>query len=130
MAKGAALMGLGLGCDKPPENTQCPIYIGVVLATHFKDYDHEASQRYTDSFDGIDRAKDSIKWVVQRGDLVTEAAGIQRTLKIIKKMTPTGNQRGSVIVVTSEYDGPKRPQGNFNLSDGMSSSQVGRNPFR
>lgn len=55
-------MGLGVGCEKPPLVTSAPYHIGVILAERFASYYHQEDQRYTDSFDGIERAKDHIKW--------------------------------------------------------------------
>ncbi|KAI0532804.1 hypothetical protein GGR58DRAFT_522464 [Xylaria digitata] len=106
VAKGATLMGLGIGCEKPPPNSSAPCHIGVVLAERFAGYFHEESQRYNDSFDDILRAKDNIKWVVARGDLVTPREGIAKKVDIA----------GRVRVILSCHDGIGE---NLNRLDGL-----------
>ena len=102
-------MGLGIGCSIPPPVLKCPCHIGIVLAKRFAKYDHKPQQRYTDTFDNIDRARDNIKWVVAKDDLITEKDGIQRMLRVVKKKTTAsrtfGKSVGRVTVVYSTFDG-------------------------
>jgi len=109
VAKGAVLMGLGVDCDIPPECIQCPYHIGVVLSPRFAQYEHREVQRYTDTFDGSERARDTIQWVVARGDLVEADKAIEKKLRIVRKMTSSGNQVGTVTVLTSAFDGKGEP---------------------
>lgn len=102
-------MGLGVGCTIPPPALKCPYHIGVVLSKRFAEYDHELAQQYTDSFDNVARAKDNIKWVVARGDLVTNDGSIEKRVKILQKLTRTGKTTGRVTVVLSQHAGPREP---------------------
>ncbi|KAJ8121543.1 hypothetical protein ONZ43_g2029 [Nemania bipapillata] len=104
VAKGAVLMGLGIGCQKPPANSSAPYHIGVVLAERFASYLHEEQQRYADSFDGVYRAKDHINWVIAKGDLVTPDEMIEKKLKIFHKINPQGKKAGRIIVVISDHE--------------------------
>ncbi|KAI3320302.1 hypothetical protein HD806DRAFT_507127 [Xylariaceae sp. AK1471] len=101
VVKGATLMGLGIGCELPPPNSSCPYHIGVVIAERFASYSHEECQKYTDTFDNVHRAKDNIKWVVAKDDLVTPHEGIEKKVKIVHKVTRTGKKAGRVAVVLS-----------------------------
>jgi len=97
-------MGLGIGCELPAPNIGCPYHIGVVLADRFKIYSHKEIQLYTDTFDGVNRAKDHIKWVVAKDDLVTPHEGIEKKVKIIHKVTRTGKKAGRVVTVLSNHE--------------------------
>ncbi|KAI1373089.1 hypothetical protein F4677DRAFT_430205 [Hypoxylon crocopeplum] len=109
VVRGAALIGLGIGCEIPPASTRCPYHVGVVLARRFAEWDHYEEQKYTDSFDSISRARDDIKWVIAKGDLVSPLQGIEAKVRIIKKVTLKGSQTGRVVLVTSSFDGPGSP---------------------
>ncbi|KAI0415867.1 hypothetical protein F5X98DRAFT_376248 [Xylaria grammica] len=104
VAKGAVLMGLGVYCEKPPPNSRAPYHIGIVLAERFARYAHEEWQRYDDSLDGVSRAKDHIKWVVAKGDLVTPHEQIAKKVKIVHKITPRGKKAGRVRVILSSRE--------------------------
>lgn len=106
-------MGLGVNYRPPPSNTACPVYIGIVVAERFADYEHELNQKYQDSFDKADRARNQIKWVVNKGDLIPAGEGITNRLKVVRKMTPTGSQAGTVKIAMSTYDGPHKPPSHF-----------------
>ncbi|KAI1737444.1 hypothetical protein F4680DRAFT_214502 [Xylaria scruposa] len=117
VAKGAVLMGLGLRCEKPPHVASAPYHIGVILAERFASYCHQEDQCYVDSFDGISRAKDQIKWVVAKGDLVTPYEQIEKKVKIVHKITPRGKKTGRVKVILSSHDGTSD---NLNRPDQLS----------
>lgn len=104
VVRGAALIGLGIGCEAPPPCRACPYHIGVAASAEFRDYYPERETPhlvYVDEFDGKPRLKDQIKWLVAKGDLITAEDGIEKTVKIVRKMTRTGNRVGSVVVVLS-----------------------------
>ena len=102
-------MGLGVGCIPPAPVTQCPYHIGVVLAERWTRYSHEESQRYEDSFDNMARAKENIKWVVARGDLITQDEGIHVSQPIIKKLSRNGNRAGVLTLAFSMLDDVDEP---------------------
>ncbi|KAI3339486.1 hypothetical protein F4824DRAFT_45665 [Ustulina deusta] len=104
VVKGATLMGLGVSCEQPPHNSGAPYHIGVVLAEQFASYFHQEHQRYADTFDNVFRAKDHIKWVVAKGDLVTPHEQITKTVKIVQKINPKGKKAGRVRVILSSHD--------------------------
>lgn len=104
VAKGAALIGLGVGCEIPPSMTRCPIHLGVVLSRPVSVRSSEPSQTYTDSFDHSYRIRNDITWIVAKGDLITPD-GIDVSLKIIKKITRTGRKAGTVVIVSSSKPG-------------------------
>lgn len=117
VAKGAALMAMDIGCGPLLHpNIPCPFHIGVVLATRYTSFDHELRQKYKDTFDGVDRAKDHIQWVVARGDLVT-TDGITERVKITRKFLPGGSLTGQINVVVSRCDGPRKPPSRFMVDD-------------
>ncbi len=106
-------MGLGLDCRPPPPQSPCPVHVGIVVAERFAHYDHEPLQKYQDSFDKIERAKNQIKWIVNKGDLLPSDGGLTTRLKLVRKMTQTGSQAGTIRIVTSTYDGPHKPPSHF-----------------
>lgn len=117
VAKGAALMAMDVGCGPLLQpNIPCPFHIGVVLSTRYTSYDHDLRQKYTDTFDRVDRAKDHIQWVVARGDLVT-MEGIKERVKIARKFSPHGSLNGQINVVVSRYEGPQNPPSKFTVND-------------
>lgn len=123
VAKGAALMGLGIGCGEiPPPNIKCPFHVGVVASTRFADFDHDPPQKYVDTFDGVARARDQICWLIAKGDLVTHDQGIEERLIVVRKSKPTGKKTGTVIVVTSQYDGAGEPPSKLTVQNDRSYS--------
>ncbi len=103
------MMGLEIGCSMPPPCYGSPFHIGVVLAENFAEYAHQPSQKYTDSFDGLARARDNIKWVIAKGDLVETNARTSKTLKVVTKMSQPGHRPGSVTIVLSSSDRRRAP---------------------
>lgn len=101
VAKGAVLMGLGLDCPTPPNNIPCPVNIGVTLSTRFRPYEHAGEQKYKDSFDGSDRARNHTHWIIKKGDLVT-LEGKHASTKLRRKYNPNGNKTGIVKVLISD----------------------------
>jgi len=118
VAKGAALMAMDVGCGPPLlPNIPCPFHIGVVLSTRYMSFDHDPPQKYTDTFDGVDRAKDHIQWVVTKGDLVAYKNGIEERVKITRKLSPDGSLNGRIVVVASRCDGPRGPPSKLKVDD-------------
>ncbi|KAK0638697.1 hypothetical protein B0T16DRAFT_229240 [Cercophora newfieldiana] len=118
VAKGAALMAMNVGCGPSLQpNTPCPVHIGVVLATGYTSFDHDPKQRYKDTFDKTDRAKDHIQWIVTKGDLVTYADGIRKRVKINTKFSLDGSTNGQINVVTSRHEGARGPPSKFKVND-------------
>ncbi|KPM41797.1 hypothetical protein AK830_g4680 [Neonectria ditissima] len=113
VAQGGVLMGLGLGCRPPPPCKECPFHIGVVLAERWTVHKHELSQHYTDAFDKVSRAKESIKWLVAKGDLITQDEGIETTQSIVKKLSSNGNRAGTVTLVFAEFEATPQPPTRF-----------------
>lgn len=113
-------MGLGVDCRPPQAVYWAREHIGVKLTTNFLAYEHTTQQRYTDSFDLADRARDNIKWVVMRGDLILHDRPILRSQAIIRKMSQHGNRRGTVVLVRNSNISPssslKEEAGTFNSS--------------
>lgn len=103
-------MGLGVGCDLPPPCIPCPYHIGVVLAERWNDYSGLApSQKYEDTFDNQPRVKDNIKWLVAKGDLVTEDEGIEISQPVIRKFSRNGHRTGLITIVLSSFEGFSEP---------------------
>jgi hypothetical protein len=92
-------MGLQLGCLAPAASARCPVYIGVMLSERFGEHIHEEGQKFTDSFDGVSRAKENVKWVVEAGDLIAHGDPIERQLILVAKMTTAGHKPGYVNIV-------------------------------
>ncbi|KAK4188114.1 hypothetical protein QBC35DRAFT_451557 [Podospora australis] len=113
VAIGAAVLGLGIECQTPPECFACPYHIGVLVSQPFHEYENVENQAYVDMLDLNMRAKNHIKWIVARGDLVTQHGGMKNTTKLVRKIVRVGDQamRGSVTIVTSEDQRPgDRPE--------------------
>ncbi|KAK1756307.1 hypothetical protein QBC47DRAFT_444660 [Echria macrotheca] len=112
VARGAALMGLGIGCPAPPICIECPVYIGVLVAVDFKNYEHRDAQLYTDKFDRKLRARNHIKWMAAKGDLITREEGINNSLTITRKVIEDARLTGSIDVVISRMGGHEEiPEG-------------------
>lgn len=74
----------------------------MVVSAEFRQYYPGAETHhltYIDEFDGKTRIKDQTKWLVAKGDLITEHDRLEKTIKISRKMGRTGNGAGSVTVV-------------------------------
>ncbi|KAH7176556.1 hypothetical protein EDB81DRAFT_42690 [Dactylonectria macrodidyma] len=109
VSQGGVLLGLGLGCTPPAPSQKVPYYIGVILAERWTAFKHDQGQRYIDSFDRSAKAKDSIKWLVAQGDLITQDEGIQVSQTIIKKLSRNGNRAGTLTLVFAETGGASEP---------------------
>ncbi|KAM5343202.1 hypothetical protein ACJ41O_014168 [Fusarium nematophilum] len=99
------IMGLGLEGKQLEEKHLCPYHIGVVLAEPWAEFAHTMGQRYQDTYDSNMRAKDNIKWIISKGDLIDGT--IVKTQKIVKKLTRESNLAGRLKLVfdTNEYIG-------------------------
>jgi hypothetical protein len=118
VAKGATLMALDMGCGRPPPPVMTsPCHVGVVLASSFAGFKHNLQQRYEDSFDSAIRAKNEIKWIVNKGDLVTQEEGVTKTIRTVRKLTPSGLKVGRVIIVTSQYEGRGEIPSNLDINN-------------
>lgn len=95
-------MGLGVECVPPIPSMRCPYHIGVVLAERWTPYNHSEDQKYQDTFDDLQRAKENVKWLVGKDDLITDDEGIQVSQPIIKKLSRKGNRAGVLTLVISE----------------------------
>lgn len=95
-------MGLGVECIPPTPSMRCPYHIGVVLAERWARYNHNEDQKYQDTFDDLQRAKENVKWLVGKDDLITDDEGIQVSQPIIKKLSRKGNRAGVLTLVISE----------------------------
>ena len=104
VAKGGVLMGLGVECPVPRPVVPCYYSFGVIISKHFSLYDHRAEQRYTDSLDGIARARDHIEWVVLRGDLIVCDEPTEKTVRLVRKLTQNTKRAGRVTIVLSAAD--------------------------
>lgn len=104
MAQGGVLLGLGLDCTPPPLAKPCPVHIGVVLAERWIGSFHSRAQKYMDTFDKEERAKNNIKWLVTQGDLITEKHPIKVTQKIVRKVSEEASRKGVIQIVFSKYN--------------------------
>lgn len=103
-------MGLGVGCVPPPPCVACPYHIGVVLAERWTDYNgFDASQKYEDTFDNQLRVQENIKWLVAKGDLITQDEGIEISQPIVRKFGRNGSKTGTLTIVLSALDGFSEP---------------------
>lgn len=104
-------MGLQLGYMWPPHSEYhlCPYHIGIVVAEDFAIYTHQPEQRYTDSFDGKARARDDVKWLIARGDVVEGSIPTIRTIRLVTRMSQAGRRPGSVTIVLSPDERPGGP---------------------
>jgi len=93
-------MGLGLDCATPPPNIACPVNIGVLLSTRFRPYEHQFDQKYVDSFDKSDRARNHCHWIIKKGDLVT-LEGKYASTQLKRKFNAGGNKTGIVKVLVA-----------------------------
>lgn len=99
VARGGLLIGLGLDCEVPSPSLPSPFHLGFVLSERFALYEHPSEARYTDTFDNLERARNHVKWVVSKGDLVPPGRSIHRELKLVQKMSQPAQKPGSVGAV-------------------------------
>ncbi|KAL8366165.1 hypothetical protein RB595_004779 [Gaeumannomyces hyphopodioides] len=107
VAKGAVLMGLGRGCEVPPECVRCPYHIGVVAATRYGLYDYRgaaADRLYKDSFDEVERARDHVTWLFAKNDLVPTTEWTEKSVRIQRKFLRANKKVGTITVALSGQD--------------------------
>jgi hypothetical protein len=104
VARGGLLIGLGVDCETPAPSLACPFHLGFVLSERFALHEHPKSSRYVDSFDKVERAKNHIRWLLSRGDLVEPDKTIGKELKLVHKMSKPAHKPGSVTAVLSWED--------------------------
>jgi len=83
----------------------CPCHIGVALSDEFNPYHHLPDQQYDDDIDGTSRARNSVRWVAHKGDMVPLSGPFRKIISVIRRLTPTGSSAGTVTVVLSMADG-------------------------
>ncbi|KAJ2901809.1 hypothetical protein MKZ38_001347 [Zalerion maritima] len=114
VARGAALIGLAVNCTPPPACVPCPFHLGVVISERFEEWNHQADQRYHDPRDGrgVTLAKENIKWLVDKGELLTgeRDPSFIKIVPITGKFKENGVKQGRITVVTdgSSEDDPTR----------------------
>jgi len=81
--------------------TGCPVHIGVVLSDEFDPIHHLDGQQYHDVLDGKSRARDSVQWVVHKGDLVPASEPLRKNIYILRWLTQISSPTGSVTLVLS-----------------------------
>lgn len=106
VARGGLLIGLGLDCEVPSPSLPCPFHLGFVLSERFALHEHPSEARYTDTFDKLERARNHVKWVVSKGDLVPPGRSIHRELKLVQKMSQPAQKPGSISAVLCWQDAP------------------------
>jgi len=84
--------------------TGCPVHIGVVLSDKFNPTCHLESQQYHDVLDGKSRARDSVQWVVLKGDLIPASEPLRKNVCILRRLTQISSPVGSVTLVLSRAD--------------------------
>lgn len=105
VALGAAMVGLGIGCPAPLECFECPFHIGIVVAVDFKSYEHSDNQAFIGMFDRRRLARDHVEWLAAKGDLIAPSEGIDKTIRIARKMALEARLTGSVNIVISKHGG-------------------------
>ncbi|KAK4671727.1 hypothetical protein QC764_608200 [Podospora pseudoanserina] len=100
---GAAILGLGMNCEVPPACAECPYHIGVLISQQFHEYENDEKQAYTDAIGQSMRAKDHLKWIAAKGDMITQPDGISKSVKLVRKILKLNDQvlKGSCTVVIS-----------------------------
>jgi hypothetical protein len=128
VAQGAILMGLGVNCDVPPPCVPCPFHIGVVVARPYRIYNHDNRQKYTDTFDSAERAKDNVNWIIRKGDLITQDTEAVTRLKLVRRIAAKEPKTGGTIfIVTSTNSDPRGPSPlRIDPSDGKILKQLPR----
>ncbi|KAM7208581.1 chaperone protein DnaK, partial [Naviculisporaceae sp. PSN 640] len=106
VARGGVLLGLGLGCQKPPPVVRMPLNLGVVISKTFALYDHSPQQRYKDSLDGVERACDHIEWFAFKGDLIKHDEPTEKIVRLVRKLTRSSSRAGRITIIISELDDP------------------------
>ncbi|KAK4198218.1 hypothetical protein QBC40DRAFT_341386 [Triangularia verruculosa] len=106
---GAAILGLGIECEVPTACVECPYHIGVLISQQFHEYENDETQAYMDMIDQNMRAKDHLKWIAAKGDLITQADGIRKSVKIVRKVAKLNDHalRGSCTIVIA-YDNQQK----------------------
>lgn len=119
VARGGVVMGLSSGGEyrQAPICHQSPCHIGVVLAEPFANFSHEPEQRYLDTHDGKARAKNNIKWLVLKGDLIENELYVKQRIvrKLPKRMNPAS--RLTVVFDTWDYIGEHANEPPTNLHE-------------
>ncbi|KAK0706431.1 hypothetical protein B0T26DRAFT_680119 [Lasiosphaeria miniovina] len=104
VARGGVLLGLGLNCKVPPPVVQMPYSLGLVTSKRFALYDHKPQQRYEDSLDGVERARDHVEWFAFKGDLIRHDKPTEKTIRLVRKLTPLSPRAGRITIIISATD--------------------------
>lgn len=104
VARGGLLIGLGVDCEIPAPSLACPFHLGFILSERFALHEHPESSRYVDSFDKVERAKNHIKWVLSKGDLVEPDKIVEKELILVHKMSMPAHKPGSITAVLCRED--------------------------
>lgn len=92
-----------MNCEVPPACAECPYHIGVLISQQFHEYENDEKQAYTDAIGQSMRAKDHLKWIAAKGDMITQPDGISKSVKLVRKILKLNDQvlKGSCTVVIS-----------------------------
>ncbi|RSM16799.1 hypothetical protein CDV31_004408 [Fusarium ambrosium] len=129
VARGGVVMGFSSSGEyrQAPICHQSPCHIGVVLAEPFATFSHEPDQRYIDTHDGKARAKNNIKWLVLKGDLIENELYVKQRIvrKLPKRMNPAS--RLTVVFDTWDYIGEhaNEPPTNLHETPGRTIERIG-----
>ncbi|KAK4169551.1 hypothetical protein QBC43DRAFT_63954 [Cladorrhinum sp. PSN259] len=101
VARGAVVMGLGIGSEIPQAIVACPYHLGVVVSKKLAPYVLTNKQRYRDYFDGVSRVQHQVEWFLSKGDMITPEDSVTKTVRLVRKLVPGGSQAGEVTVIVS-----------------------------
>jgi hypothetical protein len=80
-------------------------HVGIQIAPFFAAYDHDEDQLYYDSFDHSKRARDNIKWLVAKGDLIPDGKPIVKCERVVRKVAHDSYRKRSIIIVRDPGEG-------------------------
>lgn len=82
----------------------CPRSYGISISEPFSEIDHDYRDRIQDPHSKQDLAKDQLKWLIKKGDLILSDEKREASGPIEKAFPGSGSMSGSVTIYTYNED--------------------------
>ncbi|KAF8851719.1 hypothetical protein BDZ45DRAFT_730704 [Acephala macrosclerotiorum] len=121
VVRGAAIFGIEKATQKTTTTmSACPRSYGVLDSTLFSEVDNQSEDRVKDTILNMDMAKDQLRWLIKKGDLVLSNRIKEVSRPFDRMFTEYGSKKGTIPVFAYNYDDLPERYDNSHNEPGLS----------
>ncbi|KAH6665783.1 hypothetical protein B0J14DRAFT_605889 [Halenospora varia] len=119
VAKGAVLVGMGIGMDPPVEVRNCPRHYGLCLSETYANWKHESKDAVSHDYFDMKVVSNQLIWLVKKGALLLPGEGATSTYTVC---CPFESEQETIRMIFVATNMPNPPSKLANLPG--SSNQI------